>query len=332
MILTYKLKHNTDFSKELAIAKKVAEFSIGRKYCTSKDVKHLGLKSEISNAVMRKYGRSKTLKEVRNVKLACPGRGVKINQNILTVRCLKLNVDIQYIPKFEKVNYVEVGEKYIYIAVTHTESPVIVPAGSLGVDRNSTKHIVVCASSDGSIVRKMGKQAPHIHRKYKSIRTKLQRLGKYSVVKKIKQRESNIVRNINHHISKKLIEIAKTKQLEIKLEDLSGIRKAKVRRKQRYTLNSWSFYQLEQFVNYKAKKQGVTVSYVDPHYTSKSCSKCGYIGIATNTKFVCQCGYVTHRDCNASFNIANLVVGNCIEKKIYASGVLIPADRQLKED
>ena len=37
MILTYKLKHGKDFSKELSLAKKVAEFAIANRSQTSKD-------------------------------------------------------------------------------------------------------------------------------------------------------------------------------------------------------------------------------------------------------------------------------------------------------
>ena len=94
----------------------------------------------------------------------------------------------------------------------------------------------------------------------------------------------------------------------IVLEELEGIRKtAKSRRKQRYSLNSWSFYQLKQMVEYKAKKQGIPMFYIEPQYTSQRCSICGHIEQANRKGklFHCKsCGKVENADVNAGFNIA----------------------------
>ena len=43
----------------------------------------------------------------------------------------------------------------------------------------------------------------------------------------LKRRESRIVRDTNHKVSKKLVQTAKERHYGIKLEDLSGIRNSK---------------------------------------------------------------------------------------------------------
>jgi IS605 OrfB family transposase len=72
-----------------------------------------------------------------------------------------------------------------------------------------------------------------------------------------------------------VVKLAQGTQRAIALEDLSGIRKrVTVRRDQRATLHSWSFFQLRMFLAYKAQLAGVTVIPVDPRNTSRTCPQC----------------------------------------------------------
>lgn len=309
MIQTYKLKHEHDFSRELELAKKIAWIGFYSKTISSKDVKHIGLKSMISNQILKKYSRNKKLKSVKSVKLTIPNQGIKIKDNKIYIPCLKLSLEICFDRNFEKINQIELGKEYAYISVSYKEPELIKPETFIGVDRNTTHHVLVASDLNGKVL-KLGKSCNHIHKKYKNIRRFLQKKGKYKKVKSIKNRESNIIKNINHQISKKLIDYALNVKGGLVLENLKDIRKtAKTRRKQRYSLNSWSFYQLAQMIEYKSKKQGIPIFYVEPQYTSQRCSCCGHIEKANRNLnlFQCKkCGKVEDSGVNAGFNLAEM--------------------------
>jgi len=304
MILTYKVKHNRDFTEELRKAKQVAEFAIFNKFKTSsKLVTHIGLKSMLSNQILRKYGKNKTVKAVHKVNLVVPNQGIHFENNTISIPCLKLTLSFD--KPTTKIHQVELNDTYAFVACEIPEQPTIIPRVNLGVDLNTTGHCAVMSCPETGKVFKLGKQANHIHQKYKAIRTDLQKKGKYKKVKQIKNRESRIVRDLNHKISRFIINLAKKIKANIKLEDLKGIRKAKNRKTFRYALNSWSFYQLRQFVEYKAKLAGILVTLIAPQYTSQTCSRCGLLGERTKKVFKCaNCGHVENADVNASFNIA----------------------------
>lgn len=310
MILTYKIKHKQDYSKELELAKKVAWNGFYTRSRSSADVKHIGLKSMISNQILRKYSRNKKLKNIKSVKLTIPSQGIKIIQNKIYLPCMKLSLDIYFDRNFEKVNQIELCGEYAYISVSYPDKKMINPKSYWGVDRNSTSHVLVASNTKTGKVLKLGKACKHIHNKYKEIRRSLGKKKKLKKLKSIKNREQRIVKNINHQISKALVKRCFKDKSAIILEDLKGIRKtAKSKKKNRYTLNSWSFYQLQMMIEYKSKKLGIPIFYVEPQYTSQRCSSCGHIEKANRQQklFCCKsCGKVENADVNAGFNIAEL--------------------------
>jgi putative transposase len=307
MILTYKIKHDRDFSVELSKARQVAEYALQHGQCSSAHVKHIGLKSAISNQILRKYGRNKKIKRVSSVNLIVPGQGVKNDPktSTITIPCLPLSLSYQF-SGFTKINQVEVSKDYVFVSVTVLENKPIQPTAWIGVDLNTTGHCCVASNPTTGKVLKLGKKANHTHKKYKNQRKRLQKKGKLKLVKKIKNRESRIVRDLNHKMSRKVVDYALKNNAGIVLENLSGIRKTKKQAKSfRYSLYSWSFYQLGSFIEYKAKLLGVPVVKIDPAYTSQQCSRCGLLGNRSKKHFECPaCGHVENADVNASFSIA----------------------------
>ena len=134
----------------------------------------------------------------------------------------------------------------------------------LGVDRNIMGHIAVVANTQTG----------------KEIRRKLQKAKKYRLLKKIKNREDRVIRDLNHKVSRKIVEIAREQNAEIKLEKLGGISNDKKHTKSfNYSLHSWLFYQLKKFIEYKARLNCILITYVESKNTWKECSRCGGVGI-----------------------------------------------------
>jgi len=315
-ILTYKLLHGRDFATELRQAVKVANYSLTHRKCrTTKDVKQYGLKACIANQILKKYGSNKKLKSVSKVKLTINGFFIKVDKETreINVPSLKLKLNYCFPNEFTKINQVELDRKFIYISVEIKDKPEIKVEKYLGVDRNTTGHCAVVGIPTTGKIYKLGKQAFHTHRKYKKIRARLQQANAKKALKKIRHREKNIIKDINHKVSNKIIKLALENNCGIKLEKLSGIRKRgdkKVKKNKtgesfKSSINTWEFYQLQSMIEYKSKICGIPVIYIQPAYTSQMCSRCRQIGIRKQKKFSCpHCGHVDHADANAGFNIA----------------------------
>jgi putative transposase len=120
------------------------------------------------------------------------------------------------------------------------------------------------------------------------------------------------------------------------LEDLTKIRKQKSRGKKfNGMLNSWSFYQLEQFLIYKARRYGVSIVKVDPAYTSQQCSRCARLGERDDKQFVCHnCEHTDHADVNAAFNIAkrHMLGWSLIDRDISESIKISSVSEEINTD
>jgi transposase len=97
-------------------------------------------------------------------------------------------------------------------------------------------------------------------------------------------------------------------QLAGGLPYLKGIRmRVRARKSQRTVLHSWSFFQLQAFIAYKARQVGIPVVLVNPRNTSRTCPACGHIAKAnraTQAAFTCvRCGCAGHADTIAAGNI-----------------------------
>jgi len=198
------------------------------------------------------------------------------------------------------------GNWYLTVFVeTECEEP-LPTKDILGIDRG-VKNIAVCSNNQFF----NSKHLKNVKGKYRHLRKKLQSKGTRSAIrllKKLSGKENRFVKDTNHCISKQIVELPFDTFV---LEDLDIHAKKGKGRKFNTLLSNWSWFQLEQFLTYKALLRGKKVVYVDPRYTSQKCSVCGYVYRGNRSKkhqsdFCCRkCGFQIHADLNASRNIKN---------------------------
>jgi len=199
------------------------------------------------------------------------------------------------------------GTFYLALTVDAPEPEPDDPTGTLGVDLG-----IVNLATDSDGETHSGEPVERSRKRYERIRRKLQPVKTASArkrKKKLGNREARFKRDTNHRISKALVGKAKDTNRAIALEDLRHLRgRTTVRKSQRSRHSKWSYAQLRDFLEYKARLAGVPVYAVDPRNTSRTCSECGHCEKAnrpSQAEFICKsCGFVAAADHNAAINIA----------------------------
>lgn len=181
----------------------------------------------------------------------------------------------------------------------------------VGVDMG-INFTAVAYDSQGITTFFKGRTIKHKRSQYKHLRKNLQKIGAASSRRKLKnigQRENRWMADINHQVSKALVNCYGKDTLFV-VEDLSGVRNAteRVRIKDRYERVSWAFYQLRQMLEYKSQMHGSKVIAVNPSYTSQACPKCGHTEKGNRNKkthtFCCKtCGYTSNDDRIGAINL-----------------------------
>lgn len=199
------------------------------------------------------------------------------------------------------------GEYFLHQVCNVVEDDSFDPDGWLGVDFGIVN---IATTSDG--LQFSGVVVLGVRKRRRRQRRRLQAKQTRSAKRRLRLlsgREARFATDVNHQISKRIVEEAQRTKRGIAVENLAGIRvRTGFRRSQRDNLHSWAFHQLRMFLAYKAQLAGVPLVAVDPKYTSQRCSVCGHTERANRPSqdvFSCKsCGYAGHADFNAARNIA----------------------------
>ncbi len=263
------------------------------------------------------------------------------DQSLVTLASVKGRIRVHYqIPEYFKKygNWERRGIElvyrnklfYIYFVVEKKIKDSKIHSGEvIGVDRG-IKNIAV----DSKNHFYNGKHVRELKKRYFRLRRSLQKKGTRSAKRKLRktrERERRFQKDVNHCISKKLVGRSQHNST-IVFENLKHIRASmRGRKRMNREFHSWSFFQLEEFVRYKAKEKGIIFKEVDPQYTSQKCSKCQTIN-QKNRKgylFRCQnCAYTTDADRNAALNIRNDYFNDSIKLFLEIEAPIIVHNRK----
>ena len=181
------------------------------------------------------------------------------------------------------------------------------PANFIGIDRN-LNNITTYDSKGKCIVHDLSK-TQRIITSYSTVKSKFRR-NDVRIRKKLFQKygklQKNRVHNIIHCTSKKIV----SQNAGIIMENIKGISKLYRKRngqgkKYRQKMNSWSFYEIQRQIEYKARWLGLPVKYVNAGGTSTMCAICGSKLVSEeHRKMSCSlCKSSVDRDANAACNI-----------------------------
>ena len=218
------------------------------------------------------------------------------------------------------------GKYFLHIPVTYgvPDSNLSDICNVVGIDRG-INFLISTYDSKRKSNFVSGKSIKQKRANYSKLRKELQMRKTPSSRRRIKaigQRENRWMQDINHQVSKALVQNNPKHTLFV-LEDLTGIRNAteRIRTKDRYVSVSWSFYDLEQKLIYKAKQNESTVIKVDPAYTSQCCPACGHTEKSNRNKkkhlFTCKnCGYQSNDDRIGAMNLYRMGINYLVDNQV----------------
>lgn len=181
----------------------------------------------------------------------------------------------------------------------------------VGIDRG-LRFLATIYDEQGNTAFFDGKAITRKRAKYQKLRATLQAKGTKSAkrrLKKLSGRENRWMSDVNHRLSKTLVQKYGADTLFV-LENLNGVsfERADLPKSLRSQNKSWAFYQLEQFLTYKAHLNNCEVVEVSAKYTSQRCPKCGVIKKDNRNhgkhEYRCaNCGYRSNDDRIGAMNI-----------------------------
>jgi IS605 OrfB family transposase len=272
------------------------------------------LPSQLSCSAIRRVTQNRKADSIREISIRYDIRNFWFKDSVISLSTidgrLKIPVVVpEYFRKYDewKTSGCDIVKKgnvfYAHIFVARDIEP-IESSHVVGIDVGINK---LAVTSDCLFFKGIKNKI----RRFESLRSRLQSKGTPSAkrhLKKLSGKEKLFRRDVNHVISKRIVESAEG---TIVMEKLTHIRRGTIKKymkRNNRRISGWAFRQLQTFIEYKAIQSGIKVAYVNPAFSSQTCSKCSSLDTIRNHGFFhCNTCYSSlDADLNASRNIANL--------------------------
>ncbi|WP_072622754.1 RNA-guided endonuclease TnpB family protein [Spirulina major] len=199
------------------------------------------------------------------------------------------------------------GQWYALCSITQ-DVPEVKSVHRVGCDRGQN-NVAVVATPEGKSIFFKGGEVKHRRRRFQTLRTELQKAGKKRAIKKLNNKESRWMREVNHAISKAIARFADYHNADVVMEDLSGCRGTMRQSKQQRAdagnnRHRWAYYDLQLKTAYKMELLGRQLILRPAPYTSQSDSRNGILGKRSGHTFTGFDGWQANSDWNAARNIA----------------------------
>jgi len=204
------------------------------------------------------------------------------------------------------------GEYFLHLTVKREVKLKTSYSSVLAVDMG-IRHVACSVDTQSGETHFHGRGLRRVRGHYFHLRRNLGKKKLLKVIKRIGAKESRITNDQLHKIAKAIVDEAERLNAIIAIGNPKGIRRNGKGRRFNRKLNSWPFWKIRQYIDYKANWRGITVVEVSEAYTSQRCWRCGTIGERSGRHhglFECpRCGLRENADRNGAFNIGRRALG-----------------------
>lgn len=198
-----------------------------------------------------------------------------------------------------------------YYLIVHVETEAEIPQESefehfVGVDLGLNKlATVVVQDGQGEVLETEFFDGGYVGEKRRRFGEKRREYGEkklWSKLKATRGQERRFMEDVDHKLSRRIVDIArKYENVVVVMEKLAGIRdNVDGSRKYNRRLHSWTFGELQEFIEYKCHADGIAYRKVPAYRTSQVCTDCGGFIRRCSSKAVAVCE-ACKKEVNADF-------------------------------